>query len=134
MLRIIFMGAFPCQKIPERFVTTEEPIRFLGGKFHGLQTRWSTIEKAGLGYLLGTSTTRRSHQWRTIYDTHIPSNPTIYDNNHGSKKILQWKLDIQHYDAVIKHVLGKANISADIFSREIISDQTLPLFHILALQ
>ena len=23
----------------------EEPIRFLGGNFHGPQTRWSTIEK-----------------------------------------------------------------------------------------
>ena len=38
-------------------------------------------------------------------------------NNHGSRKVLQWTLDIQHYDATIEHVPGKANIPADVFSR-----------------
>ena len=38
-------------------------------------------------------------------------------NNHGSRKVFQWKLDIQHYNATIEHVPGKANIPADVFSR-----------------
>jgi hypothetical protein len=54
-------------------------------------------------------------------------------NQHGSRKVLQWKLDIQHYNAIIEHVPGKANIPADIFSRQIIKAPTLPLFHILTL-
>ena len=28
----------------------------------------------------------------------------LYMNNHGSRKVLQWKLDIQHYNATIEHV------------------------------
>jgi len=39
-------------------------------------------------------------------------------NNHGSRKVVQeWKLDIQHYDATIDHVPGKATLPADVFSR-----------------
>jgi len=38
-------------------------------------------------------------------------------NNNGSRKDLQWKLDMQHYDAVIKHIPGEENIPADVFSR-----------------
>jgi len=41
----------------------------------------------------------------------------LYLNKHGSRKVLQWKLDIQHYDAVIEHVPGEQNIPADVFSR-----------------
>ena len=40
----------------------------------------------------------------------------LYMNNHGSRKVLQWKLDIQHYDAIIKHVPGVMNTPADVFS------------------
>ena len=28
----------------------------------------------------------------------------LYMNNHGSRKVLQWKLDIQHSNATIEHV------------------------------
>ena len=57
----------------------------------------------------------------------------LFMNQQGSCKVLQWKLDIQHYNAIIEHVPGKANIPADIFSRQIIKAPTLPLFHILTL-
>ena len=40
-------------------------------------------------------------------------------NNHGSRKVLQWKLDIQNYDATIEHVAGKANIPADVLADEL---------------
>ena len=38
-------------------------------------------------------------------------------NNHGSRKVLQWKLDIQHYNATIEHVAGVLNTPADVFRR-----------------
>ena len=41
----------------------------------------------------------------------------LYMNKHGSRKVLQWKLDIQHYYAIIDHVPGNLNIPADVFSR-----------------
>ena len=41
----------------------------------------------------------------------------LYLNNHGSRKVFQWKLDIQHYDDIIEHIPGEENIPADVFSR-----------------
>ena len=41
----------------------------------------------------------------------------LYLNNHGSRKVLQWKLDIQKNYAVIEHIPGEQNIRADVFSR-----------------
>jgi len=38
-------GAYLCQECQLDGNTVEEPTRFLGRKFHGPQTRWSTIEK-----------------------------------------------------------------------------------------
>ena len=38
-------------------------------------------------------------------------------NNHGYQKVLQWKLDLQHYDTIIEHIPGEENILADVFSR-----------------
>ena len=52
---------------------------------------------------------------RTNHHNHL-----LFMNNHGYRKVLQWKLDIQHYDASIEHVAGKANIPANVFSRLII--------------
>ena len=34
----------------------------------------------------------------------------LYMNKNGSKKVLQWELDIQHYNAIIFHVPGTLNI------------------------
>ena len=55
-------------------------------------------------------------------------------NNHGSRKVLQWKLDIQHFDATIEHVPGKANVPADVFSRLVVRHTSIPIHHILGLQ
>ena len=41
-------------------------------------------------------------------------------NNHDSRKVLQWKLDVQHYDATIEHIAGKAKILTDVFSRVVV--------------
>ena len=38
-------------------------------------------------------------------------------NNHGYRQDLQWKLDIQHYNATIEHVSGVLNTPAEVFSR-----------------
>jgi hypothetical protein len=74
-----------------------EPIRFLSKTLTGAQLRWSTIEKEAyaiyfslnkLDDLLGgiTFTIRTDH-----------SN-LLFLNNGGSKKVLNWKLAIQHFD------------------------------------
>ena len=105
-------------------ISTEEPIRFLGGTFHDQPS----INKHML------------HGAFLRFDDLIGDIPftirtdLLFMNNHGSRKLFQLKLDIQHYDAVIEHVPEKVNIPADVFSRLIILHQTLPLFDILTLQ
>ena len=55
----------------------------------------------------------------------------LFMNNLGSRKVLQWKSNTQHYDATIEHVAGKANIPADEFSWLIIRPQPVVLNHVL---
>ena len=54
-------------------------------------------------------------------------------NNHGSQKVLQWKLDIQHYDAIIEHVAGVTNTLADVFSRLVETDIMVEVNHVMIL-
>ena len=59
-------------------------------------------------------------QWGSFHHTYGPNHNLLFMNNHGFRKVLQWKFDIQYYDPTIEHVAGKANISADVFSRLIV--------------
>ena len=52
-------------------------------------------------------------------------------NNHGSRTVLQWKLDIQYHDAVIEHVPDEQNILADVFSRLVPKPNETSLHQIL---
>jgi len=54
----------------------------------------------------------------------------LFMNNHCSHKVLQWKLDIQHYDDTIDHVPCKL----DVFSRLVVRPQPVSLHHVLLLQ
>jgi len=52
-------------------------------------------------------------------------------NKHGSRKVRQWKLDIQHYNGIIEHVPGNLNIP-DVFSGLVEKVETI-IHHILVL-
>jgi len=54
-------------------------------------------------------------------------------NNHRLRKVLKWKLDIQHYET-IDNVPGKANIPTDAFSWLDVRPQPFSLHYILVLQ
>jgi len=55
----------------------------------------------------------------------------LYLNNHGFRKVLQWKLDIQHYNAVVEHFTGEQNFPADVFSRLVTKPDEASLHQIL---
>jgi len=94
-------------------VTTEESIRFLGGTFHCPQTRWSTIEMEA--YAIYWALLRLDDLIEGIpFTIRTHHRNLLFMNQHGSRKGLHWKLDIQHYNAVIEHVPGKRNTPADI--------------------
>ena len=111
-------GAYLCQIAPygEGEEVREEPIRFLSGSFSGAQVRWSTIEKEAYAiyWALGKMDDLLGGIAFTIKTDH---RNLLYMNKHGSRKVLQWKPDIQHYNAIIEHVPGTLNIPADAFSR-----------------
>ena len=56
----------------------------------------------------------------------------LYMNKHGFRKVLQWKLDMQHYDTIIEHVPGTLNIPADAFSR-LVEKAEATVHHIIVL-
>ena len=58
----------------------------------------------------------------------------LYMNNHGSVKVLQWKLDIQHYNTTIERVPGVLNTPADVFSRLVDKAPSVDLHHIMVLK
>ena len=127
-------GAYLCQlrPLPNEGVV-EEPIRFLGGIFHGPQTRWSTIEKEA--YAIYWALLRLDDLVGGVHFTiRTDHRNLLFMNNHGSRKVLQWKLDIQHYDATIEHVPGKANVPADVFSRLVTRPTPIDVHHIMILQ
>ena len=127
-------GAYLCQlRGLTDGTTVEEPIRFLGGTFQGPQTRWSTIKKEA--YAIYWALLRLDDLVGGVHFTvRTDHRNLLFMNNHGSRKVLQWKLDIQHYDATIEHVAGKANIPADVFSRLVVKPIPVQLHHVVILQ
>ena len=63
-----------------------------------------------------------------------PYRNLLYLNNHGSRNVLQWKLDIQHYDAIIEHVPRELTVPADVFSRLVSKALVTALNQIVILQ
>jgi len=55
-------------------------------------------------------------------------------NNHGSRKVLKWKLDIQHYDTSIEHVPGELNVPGNVFNRLVSKAPVTALNEIVILQ
>jgi hypothetical protein len=124
------LGAYLFQNIIRDGATIEQPIRFLSKSFTGPQLRWSTIEKEAFAvyYALLKFEDLLGGVRFTIRTDH---NNLLYLNNAGSRKVLNWKLSIQHFDCVWEHIKGPNNIVADHFSRQV--DKPDPLsVHVLA--
>ena len=97
------------------YTNIELPIRFHSRTFSGDQTRWSTTEKEtfAICWSLKKLDDLVGGVCFTIRTVH---RNLLYVNNHESQNVLQWNLDVQHYDAVIEHVPGELNIPANVFS------------------
>jgi len=99
-------GAYLFQIVPEGTILVDQPIRFMSKSFTGAQKRWSTIEKEA--YAIYFALRSMDHilggKHFTIRTDH---NNLIFLNNAGSKKVLNWKLSIQHLDFEIEHIKGK---------------------------
>ena len=99
-------GAYLFQIVPEGTILVDQPIRFMSKSFTGAQIRWSTIEKEAcvIYFALRSMDHILGGKHFTIRTDH---NNLIFLNNAGSKKVLNWKLSIQHLDFEIEHIKGK---------------------------
>jgi hypothetical protein len=88
-------GAYLCQLVTTDGdeILREEPIRFLNDSFSGAQVRWSTIEKEAYAiyWALGKLDDLLGGIAFTI---RIDHRNLLSSKKHGSRKVLQWKLDI----------------------------------------
>ena len=94
----------------------EQPVAYLSKTFSAAERRWSTIEQETYAvywaitswdsYLLGqqfeVQTDHKNILW--LYKSEAP-------------KILRWRLRMQEYDFIVRHVAGRDNVVADCLSR-----------------
>ena len=110
------IGAYLYQVERKDGVDKQQPIRFLSKSLTGAQLRWSTIEKEA--YAIYYALTKLEDLLGGVsFTIKTDHNNLIFMNNAGSKKVLNWKLAIQHFDFFIEHIKGEQNIIADAFTR-----------------
>jgi hypothetical protein len=101
----------------------EKPIHFISKSFSGAECNWSTIEKEcfAIYYTLKQLEYLLLYRPFTLRTDH---KNLLYMNDSGSKKVINWKLEIQHFDFKVEHISGVKNEVADAFSR-LVEDNTI---------
>lgn len=93
-----------------------EPIHFLSQKFSDAATRWSTMEQECFGIY---------HALRSL-DYYLWAKPLVIETDHANlqwmeqsvvPKVVRWRLFIQGFNVMIRHIPGRINRTADYLSR-----------------
>jgi len=96
-------------------VQTQLPIAFLSTSFDKVQARWSTIEKEC--YAIWYALKKWEHHLRDVHFTIYTDHKNLRYLNNNSAKVVRWKLAIQEYDFVVRHIDGAKNVVPDALSR-----------------
>jgi hypothetical protein len=93
-----------------------QPIAFFSEKFSDQATRWSTIEQEA--YAIYAAAKHFSY--------YLSAKPFIMETDHnnllfmeqsGVPKIIRWRVYLQSFSFMIRHIAGKLNVAADWLSR-----------------
>jgi hypothetical protein len=93
-----------------------QPLSFTSHKFSGPATRWDTIEKEGYGIYFGV----KSNAY------YLYAKPFILETDHANltymeqslvPKIIRWRLYLQSFQMLLRHIKGTLNNVADQLSR-----------------
>lgn len=105
-------GSYLCQlQHQEDGTAVALPIWLLSGT----QNRWSAIENEAFAIYWALNF---FDSWAEFASPFAQTTVIFFVvNNHSLSKVLQWKLEIQHYNAVIERVPGKLNVLDDVFNR-----------------
>ena len=105
-------------QVPEDYEGTFllQPISFASKKFSEQAQRWSTIEQEAYGLYFGVKT----------FSYYLYGKPFILETDHNNllwieasevPKVMRWRVYLQSFVFLLKHISGKNNIIADHLSR-----------------
>lgn len=95
---------------------SERIIAFLSQRFSDTATRWSTLDQEGYAIFFGVkgfSHYVRGH-WFILDTDH---NNLRYIQQATEGKVARWRLLLQEYDFIVRHIAGESNVVADCLSR-----------------
>ena len=94
----------------------ESTIAFFSQAFNETQSRWSTIEQEAYGiYAAIQHWDHFVNGKRFVVETDHRN--LVYIHKCKAQKIIRWRIQLQDYDFIIKHVAGTDNVVADFLSR-----------------
>lgn len=93
-----------------------QPISFASKKFSDAATRWSTIEQEAYGIFFGLET-HAYFLYAKKFILETDHRNLIWIESSVVPKIVRWRIYMQSFNFVLRHIAGKLNIQADYFSR-----------------
>jgi hypothetical protein len=104
------------------------PIAFASKKFSTQATKWSTIEQEAYACYFGVS----------YFDYYLRCKPFVLETDHNNllwmesssvPKIIRWRVYLQSFQFLIRHIPGKDNCLADHLSRSFAEEQNFSLLN-----
>lgn len=101
----------------------EQPISFVSKKLSEPATRWATIEQEAFAIYFGVSSLEHL----------LRGKPFILETDHANliwiessltPKIMRWRVYLQSFPFMLRHIPGKSNLVADYLSRQFETTQT----------
>jgi len=96
--------------------TVEEPLSFISLAFNATQTNWEIQEQEAFAPFFTISSQEFLFRG-TPFTLETDHRNLIFMQMSHAPKVTRWFLTLQEYDFVIRHVPGKMNVVADVFSR-----------------
>ena len=124
----------PDTAIPTQDLARSKPIAFISRVFDDTQQRWSIPEKELFAVLFAIRSLDHVFAGRKFFVFTDHKN-FVHLHQSTSPKLIRWRLALQEYSFVIKHIKGKDNRLADHLSRPnltqpavcaSVTDQSLP--------
>lgn len=93
-----------------------QPLGFASQKFSDAATRWSTLEQECYGLFFGVR----------HFSYYLLAKPFILETDHNNllwleassvPKVIRWRIYLQSYSFLLRHIPGKTNLIADFLSR-----------------
>ena len=109
-------------------VTTNHPVSFVSGMFHGSQLNWAAMTKEAYAIYMTVkkSTFYLTGQEITLRSDHLPLKKFL---NHKTlnNTVDNWAVEIESFKIKFIHIAGKDNVLADMLSRLIDIDPDVVL-------